>query len=93
MDNIAAAAAADHERLFGEGVDLFKSYYAVLGIRNILNAIGVNTSNDSDWFRAVAKFMTTAELSEMYDKIISPERRRNLASSCIASMRPTAETM
>ena len=81
MDNIAAAAAADHERLFGEGVDLFKSYYAVLGIRNILNAIGVNTSNDSDWFRAVAKFMTTAELSEMYDKIISPERRRNLASS------------
>ncbi|MBO4632446.1 MAG: hypothetical protein J5858_11035, partial [Lentisphaeria bacterium] len=81
MDNLAAIAAADQERLFGEGVDLFKNYFAVLGIRNILKVIGVNTSTDSDWFRAVANFITTSELSEMYDKILSPERRRNLAAS------------
>ena len=81
MDAASAIAAVDHERLFGKGVDLFKNYYAVLGIRNILNVIGVNTSNDSDWFRAVSSFITTQELSEMYDKICSPERRRNLAES------------
>ena len=81
MNTETAIAAADRERLFGKGVDLFKNYYAVLGIRNILNVIGVNNSNDSDWFRAVANYMTTGELSEMYDRILSPDRRRNLASS------------
>lgn len=81
MDTASAIAKADQERLFGEGVDLFKNYYAVLGIRNILNVIGVNTSHDSDWFRAVANYMTTEELAGIYDKILSPDRRRNLASS------------
>lgn len=71
----------DRERLFGAGVDLFKNYYIVKGIGNILATIGVNTSNDNDWFRSVAQFITTAELSALYDKILSPESRRNLAES------------
>ena len=81
MNNASTIAKVEHERLFGEGIDLFKNYYSVLGIRNILKVIGVRTSNDSDWFRAVAEFVTTGELSELYDKILSPENRSNIASS------------
>ncbi|MBR2871872.1 MAG: ATP-binding protein [Lentisphaeria bacterium] len=81
MDNKTAIAKVDHERLFGTGVDLFKNYYAVLGIRNILARIGVRTSHDGDWDRSVVEFVTTAELSELYDKIISPADREGLASS------------
>ena len=81
MDNAAAIAKVDHERLFGEGVNLFQNYYAVLGVRNILAKIGVRTSNDNDWFRAVAEYLTTAELSALYNKILSPTDRGNLAAS------------
>ena len=81
MENNSMIAKIDHERLFGSGVDVFKNYYAALGICNILKTIGVRTSSDTDWFRAVSAFLTTAELSELYDKIISPEKRRSLASS------------
>ena len=81
MNNASVIAKVEHERLFGNDIDIFKNYYNVLGIRNILNVIGVRTSNDSDWFRAVAEFVTTEELSALYDKILSPENRGNLASS------------
>ena len=81
MNKASTIAKVEHERLFGEGIDLFKNYYSVLGIRNILNVIGVRTSNDGDWFRAVAEFVTAEELSELYDKILSPENRCNIASS------------
>ena len=72
MKEIAAVANIEQERLFGNGVDLFKNYYAVLGICNILENIGVRTSHDSDWFRAVAEYLTVYEVSELYDKIIPP---------------------
>ena len=70
------ASALEQERLFGKGVDIFKNYHAVLSISGILKTIGVNTSRDSDWFRAVASYLTGAELSAIYDKIISPNKRR-----------------
>ncbi|MBE6390909.1 MAG: AAA family ATPase [Lentisphaerae bacterium] len=73
-------AAAEYECLFGKGVDLFKNYYAVLGIRNILKTIGVRTSHDSDWFKAVAEFITSSEVSELYDSIISPRKRRAICT-------------
>lgn len=81
MEHTALIAKADHERLFGKGVDLYKNYFAVLGIFNILKQIGVRTSHDSDWFRAVTEFVTTAELSELYNKIISPDSRHDLATN------------
>ena len=65
-----AAATAEYERLFGKGVDLFKNYYNVLGIRNILKMIGVRTSHDYDWFKAVAEFITGTEVAELYDSIL-----------------------
>ena len=81
MDNAAMIAKVEHERLFGEDVDIFKNYYSVLGIRNILKVIGVQTSSDGDWFRAVAEFVTAEELSKLYDKILSPESRCSISSS------------
>ena len=81
MENASAIAKIDHEKLFGSDVDLFKNYHVVCGIRNILKAIGVKSSYDNDWNRAVAAYLTTAELSALYDKILSPENRRDLASS------------
>jgi len=81
MEHTALIEKADRERLFGKGVDIYKNYYAVLGIYNILKQIGVRTSHDSDWFRAVTEFVTTAELSELYNKIISPDSRHDLATS------------
>ncbi|WP_294479940.1 ATP-binding protein [uncultured Victivallis sp.] len=72
-------AAIEQERLFGKDVDLFKAYHAVLNIGNILKTIGVQTSSNNDWFRAVAQYMTVAELTSLYDRIISPEHRQALA--------------
>ena len=71
----------EYERLFGENVDIFKNYYIVTGIRNILDRIGVKTSHDSDWFRAVSEYVTSTELEELYNKILSPTARKNLAES------------
>ena len=81
MNNASVIEKVEQERLFGKDVDIFKNYYNVLGIRNILKTIGVRTSNDSDWFRTVAEFVTVGELSELYDKVLSPENRRALAGS------------
>ena len=71
----------ENERLFGPSVDLFKNYHASLSICNILKNIGVATSNDSDWFRAVAEFISVAELSAVYDKILPREQRETIAKS------------
>lgn len=80
MNEITAAANIEQERLFGNGVDLFKNYYAVLGICNILKTIGVRTSHDNDWFRAVAEYVTVSEISELYDHLLPP-RKRHASSS------------
>ena len=76
-----SVSTVEYERLFGNSVDLFKNYYAVLGISNILETIGVRTSNDSDWFRTVAEYLTVSEISELYDKIIPPAKRTELDSA------------
>lgn len=74
------AAQLEEERLFGEGVDLFKNYHTVLTIAGILNGIGLRTSRDSDWNRAVANYLHRDELAEIYDKILKPEIRRSMAN-------------
>lgn len=74
-------AKLDNERLFGANVDLFKNYYIVAGISNILNTIGMNTSHDTDWFKAVALYITVAELSALYDRILPPEKRRSISET------------
>lgn len=81
MDNNSLIAKVEQERLFGDGVDVFKNYYAVLGIKNILATIGMRTSSDTDWFRALAEFITAGELSALYDTIVSREKRRMFATS------------
>lgn len=75
------SAQFEHERLFGEGVDLFKNYHAVLMIKNILGKIGVNTSKDTDWFRAVAQFLTAEEICGLYDSVIKPAQRRAISEN------------
>ena len=70
MANTTTAAKIEYERLFGKNVDIFKNYYACLGIYNILKHIGVETSSDSDWFRAVAKYITQDELKAVQEKIM-----------------------
>ncbi len=77
----AAWEKIDQERLFGENVDIFKNYHVVLEIYNILQTIGVKTSNDNDWFRSLAEYMTVNELRSLYDRILPAEQRKVLASS------------
>ena len=79
--NETLLAKVEHQRLFGSSVDIFKAYYSCLGIRNILNTIGVKTSNDHDFFRALAAYVTSNELSNIYDSILSRDSRRNLSAS------------
>lgn len=81
MNNTSLISKIEHERLFGNGTDIFKNCYAVKGIKNILAVIGVRTSHDNDWFRALAEYITTEELSELYDKILPADNRRSLAAS------------
>ena len=81
MTNAEILAKVENERLFGESVDIFKNYYIVLGIANILKKIGLRTSHDNDWFRALVDYITTEELSAMYDKILPQEMRKKLADS------------
>ena len=81
MTQNSLLAKVEHERLFGKNVDFFKNYHAVLGIRNILNTIGVKTSHDFDWHRALAEYITQDELSNLYDKILPQNTRNNLSSS------------
>lgn len=80
-NNNSLISKVENQRLFGKGVDFFKAYYTCIGIRNILNVIGVKTSGDHDWFNAVAEYVTADELASLYDRIISRESRKNLAAS------------
>ena len=68
----------DRERLFGDGVDLFKSYYAVKFLHNIISKIGLRDIHDNDFYRAIAKFVTVDEVSVMYDKILPPDKRSEI---------------
>lgn len=81
MTNNSMIAKVEQERLFGEGVDIFKNYYATLGIYNILNKIGGKTSHDNDWARALGEYISADELSLLYDCIISKDSRKNLGAS------------
>jgi SpoVK/Ycf46/Vps4 family AAA+-type ATPase len=81
MTQNSLLAKVEHARLFGDNVDFFKNYHAVLGIRNILKTIGVKNSHDFDWFRALAEYITQDELASLYDKILPQSTRNNLSSS------------
>lgn len=81
MKSSVTIAEIEKENLYGKEVDFFRNYYIVLGIYNILKSIGNSTSKDSDWFRALGDYITASELGKVYDKIISPEKRNELANS------------
>ena len=79
----------EQERLFGENVDLFKSYHAACAIYNILTRMGVQTSKDSDWFRSLARFITRMELEKLYNKLLPLECRQRTAENMHRSLPPS----
>ncbi len=81
MDKKTAATQIEEERLFGADVDLFKSYHAVKFLHNILNAIGLREIKDNDFYRSAATYVTSEEISEIYDSILPKKRREEIAES------------
>ena len=71
----------EQERLFGGNIDLFKSYYAVKFLHNILRNIGLREIKDNDFYRSIAAFVTTDEISAIYDSILPKKEREKLAES------------
>ena len=71
----------EQERLFGEEVDTFKSYYAVKFLHNILKRIGMREIKDNDFYRSLTSYITSDEVSEIYDSILPKKRREMLAES------------
>ena len=81
MDKKSAASQIEQERLFGADVDLFKSYYAVKFLHNILKTIGLREIKDNDFYRSAATYVTSEEISEIYDSILPKKRREEIAES------------
>ncbi len=74
-----ATEMMEHERLFGNGVDLFKNCYAVEFLLNIMNRIGLAEINYDDWYKELAKYLTQSEIVAMYDKLIPPDVRKKIS--------------
>lgn len=71
----------EQERLFGEEVDTFKSYYAVKFLHNILKRIGMREIKDNDFYRSLTSYITSDEVSEIYDSILPKKKREMLAEA------------
>ena len=71
----------EQERLFGAGVDLFKSYYATKFLHNILKNVGLREIKDNDFYRALVTYITSDEIAEIYDSILPKKKREELAES------------
>ena len=63
MEKKMSMPKIEQERLFGAGVDLFKSYYATKFLHNILKNIGLREIKDNDFYRALATCITSAEIA------------------------------
>ena len=81
MEKKTAMTKIEQERIFGEEVDLFKSYYAVKFLHNILKHIGLREIKDNDFYRSLAVFVTSDEISRIYDAILPKKEREELAES------------
>ena len=81
MEKKKAMPQIEQERLFGNGVDLFKSYYAVKFLHNILKTIGLREIKDNDFYRSVVTYTSTDEISAIYDSIMPKAKRKELAES------------
>ena len=81
MEKKMPMSKIEQERLFGAGVDLFKSYYAVKFLHNILKNIGLREIKDNDFYRALATYITSDEIAEIYDSILPKKKREELAES------------
>ena len=71
----------EQERLFGAGVDLFKSYYAVKFLHNILKNIGLREIKYDGFYQSLATYITSDEIAEIYDSILPKKKREELAES------------
>ena len=71
----------EQERLFGAGVDLFKSRYAAKFLHNILRNIGLREIRDNDFYRSLATYVTGDEIAGVYDDILPKKKREALAES------------
>jgi len=71
----------EEERLFGKGVDLFKSFYAVKFLHNILKNIGLREIKDNDFYRSLTVYVSSDEISGIYDEILPKKKREELAES------------
>lgn len=71
----------EQERLFGDSIDIFKSYYAVKFLHNLLKNIGVREIKDNDFYRSLATYITGDEVSEIYDSILPKKKREELSES------------
>ncbi len=78
----------EQERLFGDESDLFKKYYAVKFIANILRTIGLQEIGDDDFYRTAALYLTMDEVARVYDRIFPPEARESKANSRKFDMTP-----
>ena len=81
MDKHTTVSPIEQERLFGADVDLFKSYYAVKFLHNILKTIGLREIKDNDFYRSAAAYVTSEEISEIYDSILPKKKREEIAES------------
>ena len=81
MEKEMSMPKIEQERLFGAGVDLFKSYYATKFLHNILKNIGLREIKDNDFYRALATYITSDEIAEIYDSILPKKKREELAES------------
>ena len=81
MEKKMAMPKIEQERLFGAGVDLFKSYYAVKFLHNILKNIGLREIKDNDFYRTLVTYIIGDEIAEIYDSILPKKKREALAES------------
>ncbi len=81
MEKKMSMPEIEQERLFGAGVDLFKSCYAVKFLHNVLKNIGLREINDNDIYRTLATYITGDEIAEIYDSILPKKKREELAES------------
>ena len=81
----------EHERLFGEGIDIFKNYYAAKFLKGIIKNIGLQEIDDRDFYRTLTLFITTDEAMQVYDRIMPPEKRRKKAESGFSRNPPELE--
>ena len=81
MEKKMSMPKIEQERLFGPGVDSFKSYYAVKFLHNILKNIGLREIKYDGFYQSLATYITSDEIAEIYDSILPKKKREELAES------------